>query len=327
MPPGNYQIQGQLPFPQANVGGMFNGDLAGSYQSAYNSALGQNQANYSNILSGYQQTMANQTSAQGAIGQGYTDLYNTVMGGIQGIDQSQRQAIQDQYAQQSGGLAQQMASSGLGNTTVSGSMQRGVDLDKAKADIALSNQTAQLTAGYQSNLGLAGLNYQNQANMQNTALAGQQMNWMNSVNSLYPSADAYSKLFQQQGQIGQANQDRAQNATQFGQQLSSAQSARGAAGGGGGLPTIRSPMPTQDSMGMAGGSGGMGASVTPYGMTQMPQGGLGATAFGPYQAGVMGTPNTAGGLPGIAGGVMNGVAAYQNQQGMGTADIPSWSDE
>lgn len=212
MTPNNNIIQGQLPFqapgnPLAGAQGGLSG-LADQYANSYNSALGQNQALYNNILQGYQQTAANQTNAQQAIGSGYNQLYNNVLGGIQGIGQSQSQAIADVYAQQSGGLAQQLTNSGLGNTTVAAQMQRGPQLDAQKAQVALANQMAQLTAGYQSNLGMAGLNQQNTANMQNTALAGQQLGWMNSVQAQYPNAQDYYGLYQQQGQWQQAQADR-----------------------------------------------------------------------------------------------------------------------
>jgi hypothetical protein len=56
---------------------------------------------------------------------------------------------------------------------VTSAVNRGLQLDRSKADIALSNQVAQLQAGYQSQLGLAGLAYQGQAAQANTALGVQ----------------------------------------------------------------------------------------------------------------------------------------------------------
>lgn len=143
----------------------------------YEAMLNQAQSNYGNIMSGYQQTLAAQEQAQQGIQQGYNQLYGNVMGAISGIGRSQSQAIADQYAQQVGRSTQGLVSAGLGNTTVTSSVGRGLALDKAKADIALSNQLAQLKAGYMSQLGLAGLNYRNQAAMQNTALMGQQLGY------------------------------------------------------------------------------------------------------------------------------------------------------
>ena len=147
---------------------------APSYQDAMNQA----QQSYQNILSGYNSTLQSQMAAQKSITSGYNKLSKQVLGTIKGIDESQQQAIRDQYAKQMGTLDQSLISSGLGNTTVRGSMQRGLTLDEQKAQIALANQMAQLTAGYQSQLGLAGLNYRGQAAAQNTALSGQMLGQM-----------------------------------------------------------------------------------------------------------------------------------------------------
>jgi hypothetical protein len=180
----NYQIAGGLNFGSV--------PSQTDYQGAYANALSLNTQNYNNILAGYQGLGQSQTGAQNQIQQGYGQLQGQVANTIQGIDASQRQAISDTYANQSGTASQGLISRGLGNTTVANSVQRGLTLDNQKANIALSNQTAQLSAGYQSSLGLAGLNYANQANMQNTALGSQQLGFMNSVNSPYPNASAYA---------------------------------------------------------------------------------------------------------------------------------------
>lgn len=194
-------IQGSLNFGSP-AGFDFTGNpanLGSNYTSAYQNALAMNQQNYGNILAGFQQTMGAQNQAQNQIQAGYGRLQGDVLAGIQGIGASQGQAIKDAYAQQSGAQAQNLVARGLGNTTVANSVQRGLTLDKQKADIALANQIAGLTAGYQSNLGLAGLNFGNQANMQNTALANQQLGWMNSVNAPYPNASLYGQLATQYG--------------------------------------------------------------------------------------------------------------------------------
>lgn len=145
-------------------------DYAGMLQQAQNS--------YSSILAGYSTTMAQQQSAQQGIMAGYNQLQSNVLNTIQGVDASQRQSIRDQYAQQSGAMQQGLISSGLGNTTVMGSMQRGLTLDEAKAETGLSNSFAQLAAGYQSQLGLAGLGYRGQAAQQNTALQQNMLGYM-----------------------------------------------------------------------------------------------------------------------------------------------------
>ena len=142
------------------------------YNQQYQTALNQQNSNYQNILGQYAQ---NQAAVQGQVGnvaQGYGQLSRQVLSSIQNIGASQSQAIQDVYAQQQGALNQQLVSRGLGNTTVVGSMQRGLTLDSQKAQIALANQIAQLYAGYQSQLGGAGL----QAQLQGAGLQAQSGN-------------------------------------------------------------------------------------------------------------------------------------------------------
>lgn len=142
------------------------------YGNEYQTALQQQNANYQNILNQYG---ANQAAVQGqvaGVAAGYGGLSQQVLSGIQGIGASQAQAIQDVYAQQSGALNQQLIGRGLGNTTVVGSMQRGLTLDAQKAQIALANQIAQLYAGYQAQLGGAGL----QAQLQGAGLQAQSGN-------------------------------------------------------------------------------------------------------------------------------------------------------
>jgi hypothetical protein len=203
-----YNIQGQIPF-QAGAGALgdaMGGGIGGAYTSAYNAALSQNQAQYQNILGGYQQIAGNQFAAQQPIKQGYSDLGNQIQGTIANVGQSQSQAIADSYSQQSGAASQGLISSGLGNSTVQQSVQAGLGLQKNKADIALSNQMAQLKAGYQAETGMAGLGYANQANQQNTQLGLNQLGFMNSVQMQYPNAQSYQQLAQMQGMQGIAQQ-------------------------------------------------------------------------------------------------------------------------
>lgn len=175
--------------------------LGGDYASAYNAALSANQQMYSNILSGYQSTLQQQVAAEQGVSQGYNQLYGNVMNTIQGVDTSTLQAIQRAYAQQSGQATQQMVNAGLGNTTVQQSTQAGLLGQYAQAQTAAQNQYAQLKAGYMSQLGLAGLNYSNQAILQNTGEANQQLQFMNSVQMPYPNAAMYGQLAQGYGSL------------------------------------------------------------------------------------------------------------------------------
>lgn len=180
----------------------FGGAPGQDYNSAYAAALSLNSQNYSNILQGYSNLAQAQYQAQQPIQQGYNQLTQDVLSGIQDVGKSQNQDILDQYAQQSGQASQSMISRGLSNTTARDAVQRGLMLDKTKAQNNLQNQIAQLRAGYQSNLGSQALGYANTANMQNTALGQSQLGWMNSVNAGYPNAADYMRLAQMRGAAG-----------------------------------------------------------------------------------------------------------------------------
>ena len=224
------------------------GALSGDYASAYNAALSTNQQLYSNILSGYQSTLNQQTAAEGQISQGYNSLYNNVLGSIKGISASESQNISDVYNQAQGATQAQMTNQGLGNTTVSESMQQGNLLQEQKAQVALTNQTQGLTAGYMSQLGLAGLSYANQAAMQNTAEQNQQLQFMNTVMAPYPNAGMYAQLAQGYGAMEAAQQARGL--------LSAPGGVSGILGAGmGALPAQTPSIQTQ-----AGGYGGMTAA-------------------------------------------------------------------
>jgi hypothetical protein len=262
---GAAQLGAGLGLPEGAVQGL--NTLAGQYGQSYQAALQQNQAMYNNILGGYQQLMGNQQAAQQPIIQGYANLKTEVLGDIKGIDASEKQAIQDAYASQSGAAQQSLINRGLGNATISDSVQRGLGLDQQKAQIALQNQMAQLTAGYASNLGQAGLNYQNQANMQNTALGQSQLNFMNSVQAGYPDPNAYNALFGQAGQMNQA----AQNQALQRQLLAQRQNPFGGGGGAGGGPGGITYGPHANLNALGGGfgpqnygGGGGGGGGSPY---------------------------------------------------------------
>jgi hypothetical protein len=239
--------------------------LGSDYASAYNSALSNNQQMYNNILSGYQQTMNNQVSAENQVSQGYGTLYRNVLGAIKGIGTSESQSIADAYAQQQGQSQQQMINAGLGNSTVLQSQAQGNLLQEQKAQVALTNQTQGLTAGYMSQLGSEALQYQNQAIQQNTGLASEQLGFMNSVMMPYPNAGLYAQLAQGYGAAAAAN------------------AARGQLGGGGvvGAPNFtQSPTPVDypSIAAPAGGGGGYSpygyqTAASPYSGT-IPQGGL-----------------------------------------------------
>lgn len=193
-------VQSSGPNPLAAGGGALNfGGVPTNYTSAYGNALNLNQQSYNNTLGGYQNLLGQQQQGQAGVQSRYDSLWPQVQQTIAGIDQSQRQALSDTYAWDSGKIQQQMINSGLGNTTAATSAQSMASLNNQKANVALSNQTAQLNAGYQAQLGLAGAGYAGQANSQNTQLGQNALNWMNTVSSPYPNVRDWQNTAQMQG--------------------------------------------------------------------------------------------------------------------------------
>jgi len=197
-----------------------------SYQNAYGSALAMNQQNYQNILGGYQQTAGRQAQDQAGITAGYGRLSSDVLGGLQGAEAGRRQDIGSAYAQQRGQMNQGMIDRGLGNTTIRSSMERGLGFDEQRAYTDLAGQMAQQRAGYQSQLGLAGLGYEAQAAAARTGQANTQLDWMNSIEAGYPDAQAYGGLLGQRGAAVQGEANRAQAASQFQQLMDQARQNR-----------------------------------------------------------------------------------------------------
>lgn len=225
----------------------------GDYKSAYAAALSMNQQNYGNIMAGYQNTMRDQGNAQGRILVGHQNLESNVLGSIAGIDRSQRQDIADLYEKNIGDASQQLIDRGLGNSTVQSRVGRGLLYDKGKLDIGLTNSTQGLNAKYMSDLGQARLGYENQAAQQNTNWAGQQLQFMNSVNAGYPDPRTYAMLAQMKGQSAGGG-GVGSGSTTYGGQVKSP------LGAGGGYPTMGGV-----SYGNSFGTGAPRPAANPYG--------------------------------------------------------------
>jgi hypothetical protein len=139
----------------------------------YSSVINNMTNAYNKTVQGYQTTLAQQQQAQQGVMQGYNSLQANVLGGLEGSSKAASQAVADQYAQQSGQAALGLTSRGLGNTTVANSVQRGIGLDEAKAQTNVANTYANTAAGYQTQVGLAGLGYAGNALNANMNFAGQ----------------------------------------------------------------------------------------------------------------------------------------------------------
>lgn len=175
------------------------GAVAGAYGQAYNSALAMNQSNYNNILSGYQRALSSQTTAQEAIASGYSNLYNDVIGKIQGIGQARSTEIDDASARNLASSSQQLIDRGLGNSTIQTAVNRGVETDRTRRQIENDESIAQMQAQYMSNLGLAGLGSREAQLRDTTGLVTRQLDWMDSVQSKYPDPGLYASLASQAG--------------------------------------------------------------------------------------------------------------------------------
>lgn len=318
---GFYQSGGgALPWG-ASAGGVIGagnnrGALAANYQNAYNQSLAQNQSNYNNIFSGYQGALASQQAAQKSLAGGYSQLYGDVLGKIQTQGDSRNQAIADQYRASSGQMNQTMIDRGLGNTTVTSAVQRGNNLDQAKAYNQNTEQIAGLQAGYMSQLGLAGLKNQQDSYMANTGLLNRQLDFMNSVQAHYPDAGLYAQLAESNsGNRGAGNQGRGT----FG-------------GGGGGTPGLgyaprAAPgyYPSGDAPSYGSGSGGFGAwAGTPFGSSGGSPYSDPFTGAGNY-AGATGT-GSGGDYGGGGGGGWMGALASNYGGGGGGATLNDFYD-
>ncbi len=143
----------------------------------YRGMLKQSQDQYSKILAGYQNALAGQQRRSQRVAQGYNKLENRVLGNLAGSGTARSQEIADFYTAQAGQQNQNLISRGLGNTTVASSVGRGLAYDQSKAQTDLSNRLSNQYAQYQSNIGLAGLNYRGDANQQRTGLMGAQLGY------------------------------------------------------------------------------------------------------------------------------------------------------
>lgn len=119
-----------------------------SFGNSYSQSVSQAQDSYANVMAGYGALKGQIAST---LGYGGTPW---------GVAAPAAQAIADVYAQQQGRTAQGLINSGLGNSTILGSMQQGNALSAGKAYASLGAQLAQTYAGYQGQVGLAQLGYQ-----------------------------------------------------------------------------------------------------------------------------------------------------------------------
>lgn len=213
------RIEGQLPFdalgsaaaaaaPLAGPPDQARAALPGAYLAAAQTAQQFNQQGYLNVLKGYQDTLAGQTDALDAVGRGYSDLSARVLAGLEGAGAAERTRIGDRYARDVAAAGQSLVSRGLGNSTVVDAANRGIGAERDRSLLDLADRLMQQRAGYTAQFGLAGLDQSNRAALANSALAQNQLGFMERVQAPYPDVGPYAQIAQQLGFAAQADRDR-----------------------------------------------------------------------------------------------------------------------
>ncbi len=253
----------------------------------YNQLLGLNQQNYQNILGAYQGAQANMNQQLGGIYSGFDSLLGKVentlgMGaalgqnGNWGVAGPAALAIRDSFERARGETDQGLINAGLGSTTLRGNLQNQNAMQAGQAYGNLGAQLAQSLAGYQSSLGLAGL----QARQAGLGMQNQMSAAMGSTLGNYRFANTAGNLWGQQS----------------GSSSSSGGGGGGGGGSGGGAPNGGYGSSNGEfAIGMGGGSMGYSGAYS--------QGGYGG--YDPYGAGGGGNEMWALGGNGASGEMTN----------------------
>ncbi len=199
----------------------------------YNQLMGLNQQNYQNILSGYQTAQQQLAQGLGQVYSGYGTVESNVMrmlgvdGGGWGVATPGANSIRQQATAAQGATQQNMINAGLGNSTVLASMTNQNALQTNQAYGELSSKLAGLSAGYETQIGLARQN----AMLQGTGMqANLATNYLSDL-SHYQFSNTAGPLT---GQFGQTvSQSQGQSS---GLQIDLPQYSTGARGGGSAQP-------------------------------------------------------------------------------------------
>ena len=189
-------------------------------QDIYNQLLSENNQHYGNVMGAYQQGEQNMSSQLPGIYNGYQGLSQDVMntlglgGGGWGVASPAAEAIKAQQAQTSGATTQAMTNAGLGNTTAVSNAQNQNSFQTSQAYGSLGAQLASTAAGYESQIGQAGLGARMQGLGMQTGLTqaalgplGQQMsNTAGSLTGGYSDSRQYPPGYGGGG-VGSAYQD------------------------------------------------------------------------------------------------------------------------
>jgi hypothetical protein len=303
-------------------------------ESVYNQLLGINQGHYQNVMGAYQQGQNMAANQLPGIYDSYSGLTGQVentlglggaLGGSNwGVAQPAETQIEKTFAAQQGQTTQQMTDAGLGNTTVKGNLGT---QNAAAAGLALGGlgaQLAQTAAGYEGQIGQAGLASRMQGLGIQTGLAGQAMGPMgqqfsNTAGALSgqssqqtSSASQQSRSAGQGGQTPQQNGQQNPNANMGGGNPTIGAGGQGSGGGGSGVPGVPgynfggSSGGGGDVPGISGPGGGLPSAYSFNGGGGGPPSNLLGGGYAPWQYGGNGPP------PNLLGG---GYAPWQQAQG------------
>lgn len=318
---GNYG--GFLGFGSGGMGssqgsGNSSGSSSGSSKSetqivpgmmgVYSQLLGLNQQNYGNVMNAYQSGQNAAAAQLPGIYGGYNTLKGDVMNtlgmgaalgqnGNWGVAAPAAQAIKDNLSKTMGKNIQDMASAGLGNTTVRQNLQSQAASQANKAYADLGAQLATQAAQQQAQIGQAGLGAQMQGLGMQTGLYGAQGGAL----ANYKYANTAGDLTGQYSQSQQSSQQQSQQAQESqNQQQGPGYSQQGQ---GGGLGTGSGSSIPGVPGGPAGGGGAGGVPGAPSGGSSGGYTGTMPGLPGEYKGpGGTSTTNTGADKPSTSGG-------------------------
>lgn len=178
------------------------------YAQGYQASLGLNDQLLRGTQGGYESLRQAVNDQYAGIKAGYDQLGTAVQNQLIGTNTTNLNDIQDRYRAASGAAAQAGIDRGIGNTTIALNMQRAIEQDAARARTDSQEKFAQLRAGYQSQIGQAGLGSQREGVGLGANLGQNQLAMLERTNIPYPDAGMFSKLAEMYGASAQAQQDR-----------------------------------------------------------------------------------------------------------------------
>lgn len=173
-----------------------------------NAAKLANEQRYQDILAGYNNQYTALTQQQAAANQallsGYDERYAKAMASLENLGVTNLADIAANYTKQRGAASQGLISRGLGNTTVTDAVRRGLTRDETRATTAAKESTAATKSQYEQSLSadkLAALKAaQNEQLALQQALKNQVLQFMERKTDAYPDVGLYTQLAQMQSQ-------------------------------------------------------------------------------------------------------------------------------